>query len=386
MKKNILILGGGFAGLEAAIYLRKEKFDVTLISNRDYFFIYPTSIWIPTGEATFEDTSVDLKTLANVHGFNLIIDEVEAIISSKDQVICKNHIYNYNFLIVAIGSGKVQYQGNEHFLSICGNPKESLEIKTKIDNLISKGSGKIAMGFGGNPKDPTNVRGGPAFELLFNLHNKLNRLNIRDNFELTFFAPMKEPGIKMGTKALKMLDIYFKKLNINTHFGKKIKYFEENGIIFEDDSKLESDFTMFIAAGSGHSVLKNSDLPLNEAGLIKTNDYCEVNSNVYAIGDCIAIQGPSWVAKQGHIAEIMGKNVAFNIKNKIQHLANKKGYTKYLNILCIMDSGDGAILIYRDIKGSKIIPMPIIGHWIKKGWGWYCRNSKLNKIPRIPGM
>ena len=222
MKKNILILGGGFAGLEAAIYLRKEKFDVTLISNRDYFFIYPTSIWIPTGEATFEDTSVDLKTLANVHGFNLIIDEVEAIISSKDQVICKNHIYNYNFLIVAIGSGKVQYQGNEHFLSICGNPKESLEIKTKIDNLISKGSGKIAMGFGGNPKDPTNVRGGPAFELLFNLHNKLNRLNIRDNFELTFFAPMKEPGIKMGTKALKMLDIYFKKLNIIHILVKKL--------------------------------------------------------------------------------------------------------------------------------------------------------------------
>ena len=386
MKKNILILGGGFAGLEAAIYLRKEKFDVTLISNRDYLYIYPTSIWIPTGEITFKDTSMDLKILANIHGFNLIIDEVEAIISNKNQVICKNYTYNYKFLVVAIGSGKVQHQGNEHFLSICGNPEESLQIKAKIDKLISKGSGKIAIGFGGNPKDLSNVRGGPAFELLFNLHNKLNKLNIRENFELTFFAPMKEPGARMGKKALKMLDVYFKKFNINTHFGKKIKYFKENGIIFEDDSILESDFTMFIAAGSGHSVFKKSDLPLNEAGLIQINDYCEVNSNIYAIGDCIAIQGPSWVTKQGHIAEIMAKNVAFNIKNKIQQTDSKKGYKKHLNILCIMDSGDGAILIYRDTKGSKIIPMPIIGHWLKKGWGWYYRNSKLNKIPRIPGM
>ena len=33
---NVLILGGGFAGVEAAIYLRKNNIDVTLVSNRDY--------------------------------------------------------------------------------------------------------------------------------------------------------------------------------------------------------------------------------------------------------------------------------------------------------------------------------------------------------------
>ncbi len=49
------------------------------------------------------------------------------------------------------------------------------------------------MGFGGNPKDPSNVRGGPAFEVLFNVHNELKKKGIRDNFELTFFAPMEKP-------------------------------------------------------------------------------------------------------------------------------------------------------------------------------------------------
>jgi len=385
---QVLILGGGFAGLEATIFLRKEGFDVTLISNRDYFYIYPTSIWIPTGETTKEDISVPLSDLSKAHGFSVVVDEVEAINSSEKRVYCKNGEYEYKYLIVAIGSGKMQHKGSENFLSICGDPDEAPMIKDRIDELIKKGGGKIAMGFGGNPKDPSNVRGGPAFEVLFNVHNHLKKLGIRDKFELTFFAPMEKPGARMGEQALKMMDIYFDKLNINRHFGKKIKEFVEDGVIFEDNSKLESDFTMFIPAGNGHNVFKNSDLPLNEAGFVKINDYCEVEGveNVYAIGDSAAVQGPDWRAKQGHIAEVMARNTAFNIASKESCKNDKKGYKEHLNILCVMDSGDGAAFVYRNNKGGKMIPMPIIGHWLKKGWGWYCKNSKLGKIPRLPGM
>jgi len=394
-KASVLILGGGFAGVEAAIFLRKEGFPVTLVSDRDYFYIYPTSIWIPTGEAKFEEICVPLKDLQKAHGFELVIDEITEIVSREHKAIGKKGEYIGDYLVIAIGSGKVKHAGNEHFLSICGKPEESLQIKERIDALIQKGGGKIAMGFGGNPKDPSNVRGGPAFEVLFNVHNQLKKLGIRKNFELTFFAPMESPGARMGEQALKMMDIFFNKLDIKKHFGKKIKRFEADGIVFEDDSKLESDFTMFIPAGDGHPVFANSDLPLNEAGLIKINDYCEVmhdfdetpeKYNVFAIGDSAAIDGPDWRAKQGHIAEVMARNVAFNIKAMEEESEERKGYLEHLNILCVMDSGDGAAFVYRNNKGGKMIPMPVVGHWLKKGWGWYCRNSKLGKIPRIPGM
>jgi len=392
---NALVLGGGFAGVEAAIYLRKNNIDVTLVSNRDYFYIYPISIWIPTGEATMKDVSVPLADLAKAHGFKLVIDEVQEIRSREHRALCADGEYSADYLIIAMGSGKMKHKGDEHFLSICGKPEEAPRIKDRIDALIEKGSGKIAMGFGGNPKDPSNVRGGPAFEVIFNLHNRLKKLGIRDQFELTFFAPMEKPGARMGPQALKMMDIYFDKLDIKKHFGKKIIRFEENGVVFEDESKLESDFTMFIPAGNGHPVFENSDLPLNEAGLVKINDYCEVmhdfddtpeRYNVFAIGDSTALDGPDWRAKQGHIAEVMARNIAFNIDAMIKGNEERKGYLDHINILCVMDSGDGAAFVYRSSKGGKMIPMPIVGHWMKKGWGWYCRNSKLGKIPRLPGM
>ena len=392
--KKVLILGGGFAALEAGIWLKEYGFDVTIVTNRDFMYVYPISIWIPTGEYEFKDCILKWDELAKVHGFNVIIDEVEEI--NEKLVKCKNNEFrDFEYLIIAIGMDKMKHKGIEHTLSICGNPMESLKIKQKVDELIKKGSGKLAFGFGGNPKDPSNVRGGPAFEVMFNIDYKLRKLGIRDKFEIAFFAPMPKPGARMGEKALKAMDEWFKRLNIKQIKGKKIKEFVSDGVIFEDDTKLESDLTMFIPAGNGPSIFKNSNLPLNEAGFIKINEYCEVMHNfdetgerykVFAIGDSAAIDGPDWRAKQGHLAEVMARVAAFNINEMEKGSEVRKEYISHINIICLMDAGNGAAFVYRDNKKALMIPLPIIGHLMKKGWGWYYKNSKLKKIPRIPGL
>jgi sulfide:quinone oxidoreductase len=387
---KVLILGGGFAGVEAAIYLRKNDMDVTLVSDRDYFYIYPTSIWIPTGEETRESVSVPLDELARAHNFKLIIDPITAFDARGKKVSLESGriLDEYDYIVVALGQDKIQMPGMEHTLSICGKPEEATQLHLELEALIAKGSGKIAMGFGGNPKDSSAVRGGPAFEVLFNVHTMLKRKGVRENFELTFFAPMEKPGQKMGPKALVMMDKMFGMTDINKKVGSKITNFDESGVNFADGEKLESDLTMFISAGTGHSILADSGLPLSDAGFVVTNEYNEIEGfeHIYAIGDSASLLGPDWRAKQGHVAEVMAKHLAYNLFNHSQNIQSKESYLEHLNILCIMDTGDGAAFVYRDDKGGKMIPMPIIGHWMKKGWGWYCRNSKLGKIPRLPGM
>ncbi len=389
-RTKVLVLGGGFAGVEAAIYLRKQNLDVTLVSDRDYFYIYPTSIWIPTGEVTKEDVSVPLDKLAFAHGFKVIVDPVTKIEAKVKKVTLQSGrvLEEYDYIVVALGQEKIQMEGMENTLSICGKPEEATALYERLDALCLKGSGKIAMGFGGNPKDPSAVRGGPAFEVLFNVDTYLKSKGIRDNFELTFFAPMEKPGMKMGEKALIMMDKMFKKTNINKKIGSKITSFEADGINFEDGTKIQSDLTMFISGGTGHNIIESSDLPLSDTGFVVTNEYNEIEGfeNVYAIGDSAALMGPDWKAKQGHVAEVMAKNVAYNIFQHAQNIDSRESYLGHLNILCVMDTGDGAAFIYRDDKSGKMIPLPVIGHWMKKAWGWYCKNSKLGKIPRIPGM
>ncbi len=282
----------------------------------------------------------------------------------------------------------MQHKGQENAFSICSKPETSIAIRDRIDALIEKGSGKIAIGFGGNPKDKSAVRGGPAFELIFNIHNLLRKKKLRDNFDLTFFAPMESPGERMGPKSLQMIESMFKKYKITKHFGKKIKSFEPSGVVFDDDSVLKSELTLFIPASAGHIVLKNSDLPLTEAGLIKIDETCLVTgtNNIYAAGDIAAIEGPKWKAKQGHIAELMGRQAAYNIIMSETGSSIRKSYKEHLNILCIMDTGNGAAFVFRNDNWAFAIPMPGLGHWLKMGWGQYAKLTKRGIIPRFPGL
>ncbi len=221
--KKVTILGGGFAGVEAAIYLRKKKYDVTLVSERDFFFIYPTSIWVPTRDIAYKDNCIQLKALQDVHGFELIVDSVAEIRARAGRVRLQSghELSGYDYLILALGMDKLKLPGIENTLSICGSPQNSLLIRDRLDRLLARGEGRIAMGFAGNPKDKSAMRGGPAFEMLFNVHNLLRKKGVSRNFELTFFAPMEKPGARMGDQALAMLDRYFGRLDIRRRFGKK---------------------------------------------------------------------------------------------------------------------------------------------------------------------
>ena len=387
--KKVLILGGGFAGVQTAIELQKSgQFDVTLVSDRDYLFMYPISIWIPVRTNTFEDAKVSLEKVQRKYPFNLVIDKVIRIHASNNQVVFDTQVLSYDYLVVAFGADKMQHKGINNTLTICGKPEQTLDLRNKLDMLALKGTGKIAIGFGGNPKDKSAVRGGPAFELIFNIHHYLKKKGLRDNFELTLFAPMENPGARMGKGAMKAILTLFAKQNIQKRFGKKITEFVEDGVIFEDESKLEADLIMFIAGAKGSAILTDSDLPLSEAGFVKINNYNQVAEfpNVFAIGDAAAYEGPEWTARQGHIAEVMGRNAAHNILQIEKGKTDFKGYQEHLNILCIMDMGNGAAFVYRDNKKEIMIPMPIFGHWLKQAWGTYSKLTKVGKFPRIPGM
>jgi sulfide:quinone oxidoreductase len=378
--KQVLILGGGFAGIQTAIQLQKSgQFQVTLVSDRDFLYLYPISIWVPVRIKEINDVKVPLTRIQKKYPFEIIVDSIKEIHASNREVICETQTLSYDYLVVAFGAGKMKHKGLENTLSICGKPEVAVSIRDGIDALIQKGSGKIAVGFGGNPKDKSAVRGGPAFELIFNIHNLLKKKKIRQNFELTFFAPMDEPGAKMGKGALPMIDKMFGQSKIAKRFGKKITEFEPGAVVFEDGSKLESDLTLFIPASAGHPVLQTSDLPLTEAGFIKIDTNCQVEGveNVYAIGDISHMEGPEWIAKQGHVAELMGRTAANNILVTENGKGIKKHYHESPNILCVMDTGNGAAFVFRNTKTSFIVPMPFFGHWMKRGWGTYAKVSKV---------
>jgi sulfide:quinone oxidoreductase len=387
--KNAIVLGGGFAGLEAAIQLRKAGLEVTLVSDRPYLWIYPTSIWVVTGEQAFEDVCLDLGDVASRHGFTFRQGKVESISAARRTVVVDGQEMTADHLLLAIGGQPMRPKGVEHTFGLSGGPENAVRLHDALEKLIARGGGNIAMGFGGNPKDPSAVRGGPVFEVMFNVAHMLKKRGIRDHFRLAFFAPMPSPGERMGKKAVAAIQKMLGDLGVEMRFGKKITAFEPGGtVVFEDDTRLQSDLTVFVPAQGGHPVFAATDLPRNEAGFVQIDAGCAVPGlpGVWAVGDSAALDGPPWRAKQGHLAEVMARVAASNVAAEVAGRTERESYLPHVSITCLMDTGNGAAYVHRDATKEQMVPLPVVGHWMKKGWGAYFKASKRKQFPRLPGM
>ncbi|HUL57686.1 MAG TPA: FAD-dependent oxidoreductase [Anaeromyxobacteraceae bacterium] len=388
MPRHALVVGGGFAGLETAIQLRKAGLQVTLVSNRPFLFMYPTSIWVATGETPFGKVCLDLGDAARRHGFRFVQGKVEALSGVRRSATVDGAEIVADHLVVAMGGEKLKPKGVEHTHALGGEPSAVDRLAEALSALIARGEGRIAMGFGGNPKDPSAVRGGPVFELMFNVDTLLRRRGLRERFTLTFFAPMASPGERMGKKAVAAIRSMFERLGIAMRFGKKISGFDPGAVLLEDGSRVEADLVVFLPAGEGHPVVKASDLPSTEAGFVRTDEGCAVPGfpGVWAVGDAAALLGPDWRAKQGHLAEVMARVAAANIGAEEAGRPGRQSYLPHVGITCLLDTGNGAAYVHRDVRAERMIPLPVVGHWLKKGWGAYFKLSKRRLVPRLPGM
>lgn len=376
--QSALVLGGGFAGVETAVQLRRAGIAVTLVSDRPHLFVYPTSIWVVTGEHRIEQDLLDLEDLAAQYQFELVIGKVDRIYADLRKATVDGRDFSADVLVLALGAGRKKLPGLEHTVTIWGAPSDTVTVSERLAALVEKGKGRIAVGFGGNPADQSAIRGGPAFEVMFNIVQMLKRLKVRERFELSFFAPMSKPGARMGDKAAAAVRTQLEAAGVKLHFGKKLEGFDAHGVNIEGGDHIDADLVIFVAAGAGHAIVATSGLPLNEAGFVRIDGSCTVEGyeNVYAIGDTAALEGPTWRAKQGHLAEVMARVAVSAIQSRLRGEKPHESYLDRMSIVCLMDSGNGAALVHRDANHERLIPLPIVGHWLKKAWGYYFRLTK----------
>ena len=388
-KKKVIVAGGGIGGVEAAIYARRKGFETTLVSDRAFLFVYPLAIWIPVGKMDYSQACISLDSIAQAHGFKLVIDRMDGIDTHRQQILlAQKDPVDYDYLVLATGAARTRTPGDEHVYSICDDPRTSLAMRDALDRLLIRGAGKIAIGFGGNPVDATGVRGGPAFEIVFNIDSHLKSLGLRDQFELSFFAPMENPGKRLGKRPAQQFAGILDRYNVKRHFGKKITRFSEDGVHFEDNKTLPADLVFFIPARTGRPEYRAWGLPVNEANFLKADGGGRVEGfdNIFAVGDAATLHGPKWRAKQGHLAEVMARTAIHNIDAHAKGGHGKHAYVHHVTILCLMDTGKQGVLVYRDARHQLMLPLFHLGHLMKQAWGFYYKNTKLKKIPRLPGV
>ena len=82
MRKQVLVLGGNFGGLTAALELKYElgeDVEVTVVSASDRFLFNPSLIWLPFGKRSAADITFALEPTFDAHGIGFVHAEATAI-------------------------------------------------------------------------------------------------------------------------------------------------------------------------------------------------------------------------------------------------------------------------------------------------------------------
>ena len=81
-RKKVLVLGGNFAGLTAALAVRHElhgDVDVRVVSASDQFLFNPSLIWLPFGKRNPADITFALAPTFESHGVDFVHAEATAL-------------------------------------------------------------------------------------------------------------------------------------------------------------------------------------------------------------------------------------------------------------------------------------------------------------------
>jgi sulfide:quinone oxidoreductase len=362
---RITIIGAGFGALSSVREIRQRdpSAEITLIAPRAELHYLPGIIWIPAGLRTREQLIVPLDNFFRRMKVCHVAAEVTGLREGGRVVNTTAGEVANDALVIASGGRFIKkLPGIEHAITPCEGIAAAERIR---DRLREMKGGTIAIGFGGNPNEPSAVRGGPMFEFLFGIDEQLKREGRRDQFDLVFFNPSKEPGARLGPKAVKHLLAEMTKRGIRTHLGHKMKRFDADRVVTEG-GEFPADLILFMPGMTGNAWFDQTELERSPGGLLQADAQCRVvgSEHVYVVGDSGSFPGPDWMPKQAHMADLQAAAAAENV------LAGLRGQTPTatfkVELICIIDALDHGTLVFRNPQRQIILPSTRLFHWAKR--------------------
>ena len=133
---RVVIIGGGFAGLYAARWLKKAPVQVTLLDRRNFHLFQPLLYQVATGWLSPADIASPLawNPQTPINNVQVLLAEAMDIDVAHRRVIFEEDAVPYDTLIVATGT-RHHYFGHpqwEHFAPGLKTIEDATEIRRRI--------------------------------------------------------------------------------------------------------------------------------------------------------------------------------------------------------------------------------------------------------------
>lgn len=366
---RIAVLGAGFGALSSMRELRRldDKAEITLVAPRAELHYLPGIIWIPSGLRRREQLVVPLGPFLQRLRVRHVAAEVTGLADGGRKVLTSAGELANDGLVIATGGRFIKkLPGIEHAITPCEGIAAAERIR---DRLRAMDGGTIALGFAGNPNEPSAMRGGPMFEFLFGIDAQLRREGRRERFELVFFSPAAQPGNRLGPKAVTHLLAEMARRGIRTHLGHKLVRFEADKVVTEG-GEFAAGLILFMPGMTGNAWFDATALPRSPGGLIQADAHCRVPGfeRTVVVGDSGSFPGPDWMPKQAHMADLQAAAAAANLLGDLH--GRRVDQTFKVELICIVDAIDRGTFVYRTPERNWLLPSLRLFHWAKRAFEW----------------
>ncbi len=331
MKKEVVIIGGGFAGINLAKRLSKRPgFQITVVDKNNYHFFQPLLYQVATGFLEASSISYPFRKMFQRRpSLHFRYGELLKIMPDQQAVQLSTGVLHYDYLVLATGT-ETNYFGMDNIRQY------ALPMKTVNDALVLRNfllqkmeEAAIATNAAERKKRTTIViaGGGPTGVEIAGLLAEMHKnIVAKDYPELkgqqgaiylvdaapTLLSPMAEPSRHYTYDALTRLGVQIKlNLQVRDYTGERVE--------FANGETIETKILIWAAGVVGKPI---EGLPLGAYGRGKrllVDEYNQVQGtkNIFAIGDtCLQTTDPQFPNGHPQLAQVaiqQGKWLAGNL-------------------------------------------------------------------------
>lgn len=393
IKKNIVILGGGFGGIGVLKYLQKEfhnneNIQITLVSNNNFLLFTPMLPEIVSGTIESRHIATPIRSFCKNSSFYEA--EVKVIDLNQKQVIITHklgkynikpekiheHIINYDYLVIALGSEN-NFFGNSNI------QKYGFTLKTIEDAIVLRNHIIKVLEQAIIEQTDASLRkalltfvivgGGFSGIETVGAINDFVRESIKKYYPYLYMTDVRIALVSATDKILEQIDEglgqfalqKLKQSGVEFIMNSKVKDVTIDSALLDNDTAIPCYSVVWTAGVAPSQIITNLQCEHDKKHRIITNSHLEVKGFediVYALGDCASIINPHtgkpYPPTAQHAirqSEIVAHNIASYIKNEMKDkngvkIRKKEFSYKTKGMMAEIGKRTGVAILFRKIK------------------------------------
>ena len=385
INKSIVIVGSGFGGINAALHLKKNnpEFSILVIDSKSQFEFKPLLYEVFSDEIQSWEVNPSFDSIYANSGITFIRNHVNLIDFEKNRLILQDDLnIEFQYLILSTGSSPNDFsiKGVKEHCVFFNTNKDQLKLKKLLNKNISVGGNNKVFIIGAGPSG-------------VELACKVSDL-YESKFEVIIIEKTSEILNNSKIFNKEEAEKTIKKKNITLIKKCSVIEIKEDQIVLSNNLNQVEKFPYFQViwtAGIKPNLPRFNKQIKNENNKLLINENLQLQEfpNVFAIGDVSKLEGDRNLPVTAQVAMQQGEHVALNLKlliNNEKLLPFKfidNGEMMSLGIgeatisgLGLTFSGKLAYDFRRIIYASK---MPKIGKSIKSTTSWFLEKKSIFK-------